>query len=273
MPLFFGLIGLDKVSKSPGFAAMRTVDAVQFLGCGACFGAVITGVIFAIVRPRRMAAVIKTERNQSLVVTTETILEDCNTPFLRRGWLKTLIVVFTASVIFTVLSRFGGFSKQQLFQVATIVAAITTTGLAAFQWRAARHETSFDKYYDRLERANTSFNVHSVHLKKDEPADPSGDLSKHPIARHNFTMFVFAELDNLEYALEKFKLGYIRRELVERAIRTFSSRCVENQSFREECTVWIGTDADNEGRAKGYHDTTRDAVRRIVTSLDTDRPS
>ena len=41
LPLFVGLVGFDRVAKTPGFAAMRNVDIIQLLGCGACFGSVM----------------------------------------------------------------------------------------------------------------------------------------------------------------------------------------------------------------------------------------
>ena len=36
-----GFAGLNRVMQSPSFATYRTVDVVQFLGCGVCFGVVM----------------------------------------------------------------------------------------------------------------------------------------------------------------------------------------------------------------------------------------
>ncbi len=46
IPLMVGLVGFLRVSQSPSFAAYRSVDIVQLLGSGVCFGATMVGVIF-----------------------------------------------------------------------------------------------------------------------------------------------------------------------------------------------------------------------------------
>lgn len=46
IPLIVGLGGFFRVTHSPSFASYRTVDVVQLLGSGMCFGMVIVGVIF-----------------------------------------------------------------------------------------------------------------------------------------------------------------------------------------------------------------------------------
>ena len=48
MTLLIGLAGFFRVMQSPGFAAYRAVDVVQLIVSGACFGAVMTGVISAL---------------------------------------------------------------------------------------------------------------------------------------------------------------------------------------------------------------------------------
>ena len=45
IPLMVGLAGFYRVTQSPSFESYRTVDIVQLLGSGACFGAAIAGVI------------------------------------------------------------------------------------------------------------------------------------------------------------------------------------------------------------------------------------
>jgi hypothetical protein len=41
-----GVAGFSRVTQSPSFESYRTVDIVQLLGSGACFGVVLAGVIF-----------------------------------------------------------------------------------------------------------------------------------------------------------------------------------------------------------------------------------
>ncbi len=45
IPLMIGLAGFYRVTQSPSFEFYRTVDIVQLLGSGACFGAVMVAVV------------------------------------------------------------------------------------------------------------------------------------------------------------------------------------------------------------------------------------
>jgi cyanate permease len=40
-----GIIGLAHLTREPSFAAIRTVDFVQILGSGACFGVALMAII------------------------------------------------------------------------------------------------------------------------------------------------------------------------------------------------------------------------------------
>jgi len=46
VPLLVGFAGFYRVMQSPSFAMYRTVDVVQLLGSGVCFGAAMVGIIF-----------------------------------------------------------------------------------------------------------------------------------------------------------------------------------------------------------------------------------
>jgi hypothetical protein len=52
MPLVIGLIGLSRVTQSAKFESYRTLDVIQLVVSGACFGAALTGLTFTLVRPR-----------------------------------------------------------------------------------------------------------------------------------------------------------------------------------------------------------------------------
>lgn len=52
MPLIIGLAGFFRVANSPQFQLYRTVDIVQLLGSGVCFGATMVGIILALRGPR-----------------------------------------------------------------------------------------------------------------------------------------------------------------------------------------------------------------------------
>ena len=38
-------------------------------------------------------------------------------------------------------------------------------------------------------------------------------------------MYVYLELDNLEYIVVRYQLGFVTKPLLQRAVRTFRSRC------------------------------------------------
>jgi hypothetical protein len=52
-PLIVGVLGVLRVTHSQSFNLYRTVDVVQLLASGACFGATLVGVIL-MVRPSRV---------------------------------------------------------------------------------------------------------------------------------------------------------------------------------------------------------------------------
>ena len=52
IPLLIGFIGLYRVTQSPNFGTYRTVDIVQLLASGVCFGAAMVGVILMLRRAR-----------------------------------------------------------------------------------------------------------------------------------------------------------------------------------------------------------------------------
>jgi hypothetical protein len=77
-----------------------------------------------------------------------------------------------------------------------------------FEWMLGRRESSMDKFFERLELANKQRDeVEHGSLKMDE-----------------FHGYVFAELDNLEYVIERYRFGYMSPSLALRAVRTFGGR-------------------------------------------------
>ena len=46
--LIVGVAGFSRVTQSPSFESYRTVDVVQLLGSGVCFGVALMGVILLI---------------------------------------------------------------------------------------------------------------------------------------------------------------------------------------------------------------------------------
>jgi hypothetical protein len=154
------------------------------------------------------------------------------------------------------------FRPSQMLQDLSTITVLIAFGLGYQQWRAARHEIAFDKYYDRLDLANIKFDAWRFEELKED---------RNKLKDHLLSMFVFAELDNLEYILEKYKLGYVKQELAERALRTFRSRCEDNP-FCERVLFFLG-DQEGKQQVKGYEKTTRETARYIIRTIRKSRGS
>lgn len=50
--LFFALLNFFRVVESPQFESYRTLHVIQLVLSGACFGAMVTGLAFLLVRRR-----------------------------------------------------------------------------------------------------------------------------------------------------------------------------------------------------------------------------
>ena len=52
VPLLFGLMGVSRIFGNPRLAAIRTVDLVQLIAIGMCFGVALTTLVTFLRRPR-----------------------------------------------------------------------------------------------------------------------------------------------------------------------------------------------------------------------------
>ena len=105
-------------------------------------------------------------------------------------------------------------------QLATALIAGTAAFFAYYQWTDSRREASLDKFYDRLSLVNERYyeweearGLVDHFWGSSEPAD------------FQKAMYVYLELDNLEYIMFRYQLGFVTTALLHRAIRTFRSRC------------------------------------------------
>lgn len=181
---------------------------------------------------------------------------------IRQFRTQTVLVLFYLAVGILVFGlHFLPKEQEHWPKAVAVVLALIGFSLTYLQWLAGRHEASFERYYDRLDLANRKFDAARTEELKDGPREN--------LKQHLYTMFVFAELDNLEYVLEKYKLGYVRPGLAERAVRAFRSRCAD-PGFCQEALSWLGQKEGQE-RARGYERTTREIVRHITRECSGNR--
>jgi hypothetical protein len=142
--------------------------------------------------------------------------------------------------------------------------AIAVLFLGLQQWYRAREEISMDKFHERLDRANERLSGMNIARQKGR----SRDLllgHTHTPATYEMIAYVFTELDNLEYAIEKHRLGYMQDELASRALNTFRNRCLY-QTFRE-----LALDMVELGKV-GYSPATEKVVKNVCHEMAGKQP-
>jgi hypothetical protein len=119
----------------------------------------------------------------------------------RRPWLYVAIIVF-AALGFGLLRERTRNPSDSLdgTKVATAVLAMGALVLGYQQWRSSRFETSIDKLFERLEASNKKLREgKTVRFLLDTEDDPE---------TYEQSLYVFSEIDNLEYVMQKYKWLY-----------------------------------------------------------------
>jgi predicted PurR-regulated permease PerM len=109
--------------------------------------------------------------------------------------------------------------------------------LAAWQWLAQRRETTLESYFTRLDVPNNRRLSYYEQL-----VNYSAEISNEAlvaILQQFYVFYIYAEIDNLLYAMTKYVNEGISRDLVDRAARTFVSRCEQSQDFRRYVCVLV----------------------------------
>jgi hypothetical protein len=88
--------------------------------------------------------------------------------------------------------------------------------VAYIEWLLSRRESSMDRFYDRLVLANNYRRAITTPRK---------------LGISQAKLYVFSELDNLEYVIERYRFGYMSAALALRGIRTFESRLKDIEGF------------------------------------------
>ena len=147
--------------------------------------------------------------------------------------------------------------------VSNIITGIVATGaiiLGYQQWRAARNEQSLEKFYERLEVTNQKFESWpgARELLGNYPINAGSENEREEVLFQR-VQYTFRELDNLEYALAKYNLGYMSSELALRSLRIFQHRC-DTPMFRELALLCCTRDA-------AYHAGTVEVVKRVCSQF------
>ncbi len=167
------------------------------------------------------------------------------------------IVLFLAVTVGVI----GQISPRNLDGVQ-LISAIVTIGVFVLgyqQWRAARNEISMDKFYDRLDLANRRLDAWPAARAMVSHLWPLVPEDKQDINAFERVMYIYMELDNLQYVAEKYKLGYMNSEQALQGLRTFQSRCFSSD-FRKLALHYV--------ERAGYNSTVREIVKRVCKDYD-----
>lgn len=163
----------------------------------------------------------------------------CKKPFI----IRIANILLLTGLLAVILLGVNQLVKNEILEWANSISpivAIFAAIIAYQQWRANKHETSIDKYYDRLDIANKRLEV-------------LPDVNKEDV-------YIFAELDKLEYVIMKYELGYISPHLALRGVKNFESLCKKRMGFKEKAKSWINNAA--------YLEATKAVVSKVFFKLE-----
>lgn len=180
--------------------------------------------------------------------------------FERPGRVRwgTWVVFWIVLALAAAAMLLSGWLAARRVQISGVeLGRLLLAGGAAFialeQWGAARQEISLDRFYDRLDRANKLLGECD-----DARALMNPDWRKREV--YEPAMYACVELDNLEYAIEKYSLGYMTSRNAHRALRTFNSRCERSAGFRREVREALA--------CHGYNRSTAAVARRVMAAVE-----
>ncbi len=150
---------------------------------------------------------------------------------------------------------------------ATAIVAMCAFVFGYYQWRSSHHEKAMEDFYSRLNLANQrreSARLVSSLLGHpwEENANDEDTPSLQGYNDHRWTMYVYSELDNLEYVVEKYNLGYMEARHALRGLRTFYQRCFR-KPFRDrawKCALFMA-----------YNKSTIKVVEKVCQDIEEQR--
>lgn len=141
-------------------------------------------------------------------------------------------------------------NKQLDLNLGSRVLAVSVL-LAVFQWNASLEQDAMQRYESEITNANSAESSEAVasmfpNLYRVNPGEE-------PKASHEKTRYVYTSLDNLEYAVERYRQGFASASTTERAVMTFVEHCKESD-FRKRARCQV----------KGYSKDVKAVVENVV---------
>lgn len=171
-----------------------------------------------------------------------------NQPFHIRHKLILLIVALVIAGFIVLKLASYIFNKDEEIDILSAIIAFGALIFGFQQWNESKNETSIDRYYERLTLTNSKL------------TDSRGlcQMFPHFWEENDFekTLYVYLELDNLEYAITKYHYGYMHTFIAYRSLLTFISRCQSAEFLKLAKTCVKGS--------IGYHEMTQIVVNNIA---------
>ena len=171
--------------------------------------------------------------------------------WLVQNRLIAMTGIFTLiGLIIFVLTSFV-FRDAKDIDIASAIIACGALVFAYQQWVETKHENSIDKYYERLTLTNNRLNDWAALRPIFSEFWHYGDTNS-----FEKSMYVYLELDNLEYSIIKYRYGYMSPYMAYRSLLTFISRCQSPEflDLAQQCV----------NKSIGYQDITEEVVNNIA---------
>ena len=169
-------------------------------------------------------------------------------------WIGGMTLLASVALLTLALSGRYRPAAESVAAFGTIFVTLLAVVFGLLQWHAARKETSLDTFYERLESTNRFLDDWEEARPFAGPwpdADDRDDAKRE--AGYRQKMYVYRELDNLEYAIAKYRIGFMSDESAYRSLRTFQWRCHCDPRF---CALVLECIGENQG----YDRETQDAA-------------
>lgn len=153
----------------------------------------------------------------------------------------------------------GFLEREDYYEIVAITVGVGTAVFAYAQWIETKHDTSLDKYYERLNLTNEGFyRWDNVREMFPHFWDEDGNIP------YEWIMYVYLELDNLEYAIAKYQYGSMQPEIAFRSLVTFISRC-QSKDFLNLAEKFVE-------KSIGYSSETKAVVNKIANPCNISDP-
>ena len=151
---------------------------------------------------------------------------------------RALIIAVVAAILISEALLVGAINgTSERINLAASLFTADALLLAAWQWLAQRRETTLESYFTRLDVPNNRRLSYYEQL-----VTYSAEVSNKALVevlQQFYIFYIYAEIDNLLYAMTKYVNEGSSRDLADRAAKTFVSRCEQSQDFRRLVCVTV----------------------------------